>query len=228
MRGLITLFVLMCASHALATPGSVSLERATLRQLGNLSPGQSLSVAAFPAGPGLVSAYEFRRIEIYAPGARVFVIDGSGQHEIARSPRVHLLGYSRDGLSRIALSFDPDLSTPPQATGSGPAGGFVVQAARKGDAWQLEALSPEAALPRGVKPETAGLDDAIALASTPAAAFDHLLPDTPGPQGSLRYARIAVDTDVSFHHLPSLIMRRTAWHCSSVKLSMATANAPHV
>ena len=127
MRGLITLFVLMCASHALATPGSVSLERATLRQLGNLSPGQSLSVAAFPAGPGLVSAYEFRRIEIYAPGARVFVIDGSGQHEIARSPRVHLLGYSRDGLSRIALSFDPDLSTPPQATGSGPAGGFVVQ-----------------------------------------------------------------------------------------------------
>ncbi len=198
MRGLITLFVLMCASHALATPGSVSLERATLRQLGNLSPGQSHSVAAFPAGPGLVSAYEFRRIEIYAPGARVFVIDGSGQHEIARSPRVHLLGYSRDGLSRIALSFDPDLSTPPQATGSGPAGGFVVQAARKGDAWQLEALSPEAALPRGVKPETAGLDDAIALASTPAAAFDHLLPDTPGPQGSLRYARIAVDTDVSF------------------------------
>lgn len=198
MRELLVVLLILCATSATAAPGSVVLERSTLTRLRALQPGQTFDIAAFPAGPGVLSAYEFRRIDVYAPNARVFVIDAAGQREIARSPNVHLLGYSRDGLARVALSFDPGLASPPQATGSGPSGGFVVQATRKGNAWQLDAVSAEAALPRGVMPEFVGHDDALGLAQSNGISLDHLVARPEQTRGALRYAVVAVDTDVSF------------------------------
>ncbi|TAH40509.1 MAG: hypothetical protein EYC71_13350 [Gammaproteobacteria bacterium] len=197
MRALITLFLLICAAHAFAEPGSVALERATLARMAALPIGEDMAVAAFPAGPGVLTRIRFKRIEVYAPGARIFVIDDAGQQEVPRSTDTQLLGYSDDGLVRVALTLDPTFTSAPQGAGSGTSGSFVVHAQRQGNLWRFSALNPRDILPDGVTPRFVANDDSLDNPEAQPMPLAHLAGAT-APTGALRFATVAVDTDTNF------------------------------
>ena len=169
-------------------------------------------MAEFPAGPGILAAYTFRRIDVYAPDARIIVIDAQGEHEVPRSPRVHVLGYSKDGNSRVGLSFDPDMDSVPYAAGSGPSGAFVLLSERVAGGWRMHAITAESALPPGITPEIADTDDGLPnpLATPP--VLDHLI-GVQAPSGVFRNAVVAVDTDSSFmaERFSNNSAQATAW-----------------
>jgi hypothetical protein len=154
-------------------------------------------VSEFPAGPGVLTEYTFKRINVYAPDARIVVVDAQGEREVPRSSRVHLLGHSRDGTSRVGLSFDPDLASAPYAAGSGPSGAFVVLSERSGDGWLFNAISAETALPSGTTLEFPANEDSLPSPDAPLQALDHLM-EGGDVFGALRNAVVAIDTDTTF------------------------------
>lgn len=185
------------SASALAAPGSVVMDSASLSRLAHAPLGTPITLAEFPAGPGVVSSISFQRFEIYAPEARIIVVDATGEHEVPRSARVHLRGYSADGRTRVGISFDPDASTPPYGSGSGPGGVFELRAERVGDGWRLRALSEVDALPAGVKAQFAANEDSLPSPYASSGLFDHLL-GTRSSLVALRKAVVAVDTDTTF------------------------------
>ncbi|MGH8172935.1 MAG: hypothetical protein ACREPX_07290, partial [Rhodanobacteraceae bacterium] len=100
--------VLFCSVHPVAAQNARTLDAATLDRLGKLEVGASLTIDRFPDGFGGQSSLRFERIDVYAPGARIVVVDENGEHEIARSKRIQLIGSSSSGDVRAALSFDAD------------------------------------------------------------------------------------------------------------------------
>ena len=214
MRFVIGLLILTLAtSLQAAVPGQVQLSSTLFEQAARLPVGEPLEVAEFPAGPGVLAAYTFRRIEVYAPGARIFVVDAQGEHEVPRSPRVHLIGHSKDGKSRVGLSYDPDLSSEPYAAGSGPSGAFVLRSERVPAGWRMHAISAESALPPGVIPQFADTDDGLPDPNAGPPLLDHLI-GVEAPTGLvLRNAVIAVDTDSSFmaERFSNNSAQATAW-----------------
>ncbi|HOX70593.1 M12 family metallo-peptidase [Dokdonella sp.] len=213
LRPVIFLLSLFALPNALAiAPGQASVSDSVLNTLARAPVGAQLDVKDFPAGPGLLAPISFRRIEVYAPDARIVVVDAAGEHEIPRSPRVHLLGYSKDGVTRVALSFDPDLVEPPYGAGSGSSGAFELRSERSGNAWQFTAISAEAALPPGIKLDYPANDDSPANPSAPFHSLDHLIPAEMAG-GPLRFATVGVDTDVSFmtERFSGNTTQATAW-----------------
>lgn len=196
-NGLVVALVLAWAQTAGAAPGTVSLDAATLGSLARLPTGATLEMTEFPAGPGVLSDMTFRRIDVYAPGARIVVVDANGEHDVPRSPRVHLLGYSKDGTARVGLSFDPDLKREPYGAGSGPAGAFVLRGESVADGWRFHALSAESALPAGVTLDYPATDDSLPSPDAAPLPLAHLL-DGQTPAGILRNAVVAIDTDTTF------------------------------
>ncbi len=70
--------------------------------------GSSVTVAEFPVKPGVRHLVSLERVEIYAKGARVIVVNEQGEHEAERSDRLFFRGVSFwDPDIRIALSVDP-------------------------------------------------------------------------------------------------------------------------
>lgn len=77
--------------------------------LGRTGGGGHVIALNFPFAPGERGDVEFERFDVYAPGARVLVVDAEGTHEIPRSSRVQLLGTAlADPRIRIGLSLDAD------------------------------------------------------------------------------------------------------------------------
>lgn len=78
-----------------------------IARLDAVATGGRLVVDGFPVGPGERATVEFERFDVYAPGARVLVIDETGEREIPRSPRAHFLGTAlEDERVRVGLSLD--------------------------------------------------------------------------------------------------------------------------
>ncbi|WP_175497862.1 M12 family metallo-peptidase [Dokdonella immobilis] len=165
--------------------------------MARLSPGATTTIRDFPADPGVLADFEFKRIDVYAPGTRIIVVDAHGQHEVPRSQRVHLLGYSKDGRSRVGLSYDPDLLSEPYGAGSGPSGAFVLRSEHVSGGWRFHAVSAESALPAGTTPEFTANEDSLPNPDAAPATLDHLI-DLQSPSGTLRNAVVAVDTDTTF------------------------------
>ncbi|HET9034334.1 MAG TPA: M12 family metallo-peptidase [Dokdonella sp.] len=198
MRVLLVLMLCILASGGVyAASGSVLMDSSSLARLADAEPGAAIEVDAFPAGPGITTAITFKRFEIYAPGARIFVVDAQGKHEIPRSSRIHLSGYSKDGSTRLGLSFDADSSAPPYGAGSGPNGAFELHSERIGNGWRLRAISAEESLPAGVKAKFEANEDSLPNPYADSGMLDHLLVEQ-APLGTLRNAVVAVDTDTSF------------------------------
>jgi hypothetical protein len=213
MRSIVYLLCLGLATALnAAQPGQVHLQSSLLQEAARLPIGGTLELAEFPAGPGILTAYTFRRIDVYAPHARVIVVDAQGEHEVPRSARVHLVGYSKDGLSRVGVSYDPDLKSPPYIAGSGPSGAFVLQGEALADGWRLHAVDADAALPAGVRPQILGTDDALSDPNAAPEWLDHLIASE-APEGVLRNALVAVDTDSSFmlERFSNNTSQATAW-----------------
>lgn len=208
------LFFLLFASvgASAAEAGAVRFDAGALAQLQRLAVGQSVEVDEFPAGPGVLTAIDFKRIDVYAPSARIVVVDDQGEHEVPRSDRIHLIGYSKDGTTRVGLSFDPDLAAAPYGAGSSPSGAFVVQSQRIDNGWQFSAISAESALPVGVTLDYPGNEDSLPNPNAAPSTFDHLTQDN-SPLGALRFAVVAVDTDVSFmsERFSGNTIAATAW-----------------
>jgi len=103
-----------------------------LHELARLGYGAKMVVASLPVAPGERADIEFERVEIYAPGARIIVVDGKGEYEIPRSRRVHLIGVPRSGSEiRVAVSLNPD-GTGLRGTVSHRSGPFQIRR-RSGD-----------------------------------------------------------------------------------------------
>lgn len=198
MRALVVLFVFSSffgAAHA--APGTVSLDAGAMTRLVRMLPGGPVVTTEFPSGPDVQTEITFKRIDVYASDAHVFVVDARGQHEVPRSRRIHLIGYSHDGTTRVGLSFDPDLKSEPYGAGSGPSGPFELRSERMNDGWRFHAISAEAALPPGVTLEFPFNEDSAYGPNAEPQVLDHLL-EADAPFGVLRNALVAVDTDTTF------------------------------
>lgn len=199
-------------ASATGMAGAVVLDAGDLQRLARAPLGGLVDPVEFPAGPGVLAEMSFKRIDVYAPGARVIAVDASGEHEVPRSKRIHLIGYSKDGRSRIGLSFDPDLSSEPYGAGSGAMGAFVLRSERMVDGWRFHAISAESALPPGTTLDYADNEDSLPNPNAIQGALDHLY-EAQSPDGVLRNAVVAVDTDTSFmsERFGGSTTQATAW-----------------
>lgn len=69
---------------------------------------QAVTITEFPVEPGVRHPVTLERVEIYASGARIIVIDADGEHDIAHSSRLYFRGTSVwDPKTGIAISVDP-------------------------------------------------------------------------------------------------------------------------
>lgn len=214
MRRRIVAGLLSIASAAsAAAPGITTVTSASLERVAAAAPGASLELEAFPSGPAATTRVTFERIEVYAPGARIVEITPAGERELPRSTRVHLYGEGADG-SRIVFSYDPDLREAPSGSGSGPSGGFILRGERVAQGWQLRALTPEDALPRGVKLEYADNVDSLSHPDGAPGPLDHLAsPPSTQATPAARLATVAVDTDAQFmaNRFGGNAAQATAW-----------------
>lgn len=196
MRKVLFLFVLLFGSaNVVAAQNARTLDRATLDRLEGLAVGASLTINRFPDGFGGQSSLRFKRIEIYAPGARIVVVDDSGEHELARSKRVELIGSSASGDVRASLAFNPGFENV-SGVGTSSSGTYVIAGTRSASGMTLRAVPVEMTLPAGVVPKIIPSDDALPSGRAMPDALT--LSMTPKPEGTLRGAVVAVDTDNEF------------------------------
>lgn len=215
-RFLTSLALLSFAMPTLAAPGTLTLERAGINKLTNMTVNAKLDLAAFPAGPGILRPMTFQRIDVYAPDARIIVIDETGEREIPRSQQIQLIGYSTDGSSRVALSFDPGMSTAPYGAGSGPDGAFVLTSERAGDGWKFAAIPAESALPRGVVPKFIDNEDSLPNPYAAPEVLSHLIGNEVLASTPARIAVVAIDTDTTLmtKRFAGNTTQATAWIAS--------------
>jgi len=199
MRFLIASLFMLGAASAFAASDTLILDAPQTAHLGALRAGAALVVDGVPDGFGGSASLRFERIEIYAPGARVIAVDANGEHELPRSPRLHLLGANADGSVRASLAFDPDLGHV-SGFGSAPAGAFSITGEREGSSLRLRARPAADTLPPGVVPQTIPSDDALPTGRAMPDALTLALTATT-PAGALRTAVVAVDTDNEFMSL---------------------------
>lgn len=191
------LLCMLLSGSALAASGSVVIDSAGFSRLAKIRLDTPVELREFPGGPGIVTSMTFERFDVYAHDARIILVDAAGEHEIPRSSRIHLRGYSKDGSTRLGLSFDPDSSTPPYGAGSGPNGAFELRSERVGEGWRMRAIAASESLPAGVKTDFPANEDSLPNPYASPGVLDHLLVEQT-PLGALRYAIVAVDTDTTF------------------------------
>ena len=196
MRRRFLLLAVLVFSTESAVAAPALLDRAKLDRIDKLAVGASLTIDRFPDGFGGESSIRFERVDVYAPGARLYVIDAAGQHEIPRSKRVQWIGANADGRVRVSLAFDPGVANV-KGVGTSPAGTFIVSAQKSASGLRLRAQPVESTYPAGVVPQVLGTDDARPSGrGMPSALEMALAGETPA--GTLRRAIVAVDTDNEF------------------------------
>src|SRR5262249_1406502 len=135
MQKLLLSAVLIAAStSAFAAPAL--LDRAKIDRLNGLAIGSHVVVDGFPDGFGGQSSLTFERIDVYARGARVIVVDASGEHEVPKSKRVQLIGRNAAGDVRVSLAFDAGVANV-HGVGTSTAATFVVSAVRSAHGLRL-------------------------------------------------------------------------------------------
>ena len=183
-----------------AAVATVTVESSRMTTLISSKVGESVEVARFPTGPNRFGDITFERIDVLAPGAKVIVVEADGERELPPSNRVHLIGHSADGKTRVGLSFNPDLRDAPSGAGFGIDGEFILRAERSGADWSFSATTPDAALPAGVELQYPRNEDSLQGLNNPAGALEGLassLQPIPSADGPVRIAVIGVDTDAS-------------------------------
>jgi hypothetical protein len=193
-----------------ASANAAMLDASALARLDRLPVGAAFALDAFPDGAGGAAHFDFKRVDVYAPGARVLLVDATGEHELPRSRRVELIGGSREGGLRATLSFDPGVVgvSGVLTTSSGT---FAIDGTREGGGLALRAKPLESTYPAGVVPHIAGGDDALATGRPQPSALEIALAGRPA--GSLRTAVVAVDTDneLMFERFSNNTAQASAW-----------------
>lgn len=141
-------------AEAFALPPAVSLE------LVSRAVGDSISLPSFPLAPGERHDVELRRVDLYAPDARIRAIDAAGARLVPRSGRLHFLGStSSDPGHRLGLSLDPHTGNL-RGFVDGPAGKFVLSEPDSADRGQHRLTSQaEAARAAGVTEPACGTEE---------------------------------------------------------------------
>ena len=121
---LFTFGIFSCTQIAAGADRAVS--KSTLQQLTTLSPGASLTLDAFPAGPEQTATIRFRRVQIYSDDAQMYAITPAGEQKIPRSRLIFLRGRSDDTSVRVAMSLNPDGSFA-SGDGSSAVGSFLLK-----------------------------------------------------------------------------------------------------
>jgi hypothetical protein len=162
---------------------------------------EEVALADFPVAPGLRSGVRLTRRDVYAPGAVLWRVDGSGMTEIPRSRLAFLSGEADDAPhSRVLAIVDPDEGTMKT---------FVVTS----DGWNVMEPDPGSPGDYVLAPSRALLGDAADRLSrdcgeesldpvpgSPQSFTGGEPPGAPPPSGAtaitaLHDATIAVDTD---------------------------------
>ena len=196
MKRIALLVLLAIAANATAAPSQLKLDRAQLDRFAALKSGDTIVVDRFPDAFGGAAQVTFRRVEVYAPGARIVVVDDTGEHEIPRSRRIELIGTTASGDMRVSLGFDPAKGAL-SGVGTTSAGTFVVRAEKSTRGMNLRSIPIEATYPADVVPQIIGTDDALPSGRPDPSALALALASH-APEGTLRSAVVAVDTDNEF------------------------------
>lgn len=197
MRTLLPLVFLIAVGAKAAAPVA-TIDSVRVAELDRLPVDSTFLVDRFPDGAGGIASVRFKRVDVYAPGARLVVRDKDGEHEIPRSSRVEMIGMDDAGSVRVSLAFDPGVERV-AGTGTGPAGGFVVTGTRTSKGLTLQAAPVESTYPPGVVPEILGEDDALPSGRPQPSALEIALAGQ--APSVLHSAVVAVDTDNEFMSL---------------------------
>lgn len=193
MRKVFAFALFIAAGSAAGATHSLTMEPALLDRLAALPLGTSMTIERFPDGFGGSANLQFRRIDVYAPGARVVVVGEHGEQELPRSRRIELIGATPDGSVRASLGFDAGF-TNVVGTGVAAAGPFAIRAERDGGSATLHAVPLDETLPAGVRPQILDGDDALPSGQAAPSALAIALAATQGVTAT-RGAVVAVDTD---------------------------------
>jgi hypothetical protein len=135
---------------------------------------------------------ELRRIEVYAPGARVIEITADGPRELPRDDRLHFIGRTAAG-ERIALSMAPD-GHRMVGTLIGPQGVFDLRGEPGDEGIALRAVRTDVETREAMKgAPTCGTAPRVPLSAVIRDAKSTAA--TRLPKTAVRQAVIAVDTD---------------------------------
>ncbi len=199
MRALFVCSIALAASQICAA-AQFELSRTELRTMTQLSTGATLDIAALPSNSQIAAKVRLKRIEIYAPGARIYLMDKTGKHEIARSDWAWFVAdRSVPNAPMLSLGIAPDGS---RAVGTLIAadGTFDLQGEAKSGALSLNVLEASRLAPEG-QALTTSCGGAVAVSSLDPLGFPIGAPNANGartvasPNAATRQAVIAVDTD---------------------------------
>lgn len=105
--GLGLCFILMAAG-GFETVAATVFNAKTITHLKATSVGGKIELDALPISTTATAKVRLKRIDVYAPDTKIWVIDSSGQHEIPRSHWLHFIAdKTQPGAPRLGLSIDP-------------------------------------------------------------------------------------------------------------------------
>lgn len=158
--------------------------------------GSSLRLEAFPVEPGVRMAVSLNCVEVYAEGARVFVVEKGKMSEAPRSARIYFRGQAiNDPEFRVAISVNPDSGTF-RGISRTPDGAWSIAAPIEGQGYRIgksEALRPDGAPPLQVSCGTEALPADFLPGEIPPALPQSIL--KAAAADPLYSATIAFDTD---------------------------------
>ncbi|MBP7677049.1 MAG: hypothetical protein KBB14_12070, partial [Thermoanaerobaculia bacterium] len=89
----------------------VRFDQAFVATLRDLAPEETVRVDDWPIAPGQRAPVVLRRFDVYAPDAKIVVVDGDREVEVPRTATHYYLGARIDGSGRFAVGLDPDFGT---------------------------------------------------------------------------------------------------------------------
>ncbi len=200
---------LILASILIAIPLSVSavqgarISSSELDALRRLKVGETISLAHIPSSDKASRQVQLKRIEVYAPDAKVLVMEDNGPREIPRSDWLFFVAdKSVANAPRISLSVAPD-GTTVQGTLLGDDGNvYAINASKERDHIALTAEFADTA-PDGSKTSWS-CSGSPQGASVPGQRLNNGNKSSPGmtdAKVASRFARLAFDTDNEFMNL---------------------------
>lgn len=92
-----------------------------------VAPQETVRVAGWPVAPGVRADVRLTRFEIYAPGARIWKVEGDRRTEVPRSRMAFFQGFAEDPSdTRIFVGADPDTGAL-QGLAVSPEGSFEIR-----------------------------------------------------------------------------------------------------
>lgn len=179
----------------------VRFDERVVASLQALAPEETLLVDDWPVAPGRRAQAVLRRFDVYAPDAKIVVMDGGREIEVPRSRTIFFLGAGIDGKGRFAVGLDPETGA---FRGSRGEDGTAFDLRPREDGSGVHELGARSAFdPEGTPPRSwsCGQEELPpAVPASPnggaAAAADGRSPEA--VEAATRVAVIAVETDNEF------------------------------